>query len=189
LTVGPIPRSGHSAEKLPKNFRHDRTSCHAGTLCTPLCTTWWRMRSDMPLGTQRIRCAQRVPPPCTPFHSQLTPGHACRTASTRVHPQRPQALILLLVYLRRGLLRRSPLGTHRIGPRDTGWRSAVSPRSISFQVEAESSTVVHRQPLRSSQRIVVTRGETPRNRWLELVVVLIEGTLWTWLQRRLVSLI
>jgi hypothetical protein len=63
----------------------------------------------------------------------------------------------------------------------------MSARSISFQVEAESSTVVHRQPLRSLEGIAETRGETPGNRWLDLVVVLIEGTLWTWRRQQLVS--
>ena len=85
------------------------------------------------------------------------------------------------------LLRRSSLGTFRTPGRQAARPPSMSARSISFQVEAESSTVVHRQPLRSSQRIAETRGETPGSRWLELVVVLIEGTLWTWRQQPLVS--
>jgi hypothetical protein len=47
------------------------------------------------------------------------------------------------------LLRRRHLGTHRFTARHAPLPRAMSPRSISFQVEAESSTVVHRQPLRS----------------------------------------
>jgi hypothetical protein len=85
------------------------------------------------------------------------------------------------------LLRRSHLGTHRFTGRRGALRTPMSPRSISFQVEPESSTVVHRQPLRSSVRIGETRGETPRNRWLDLGVVCIEGTLWTWRRQLLVS--
>jgi hypothetical protein len=60
--------------------------------------------------------------------------------------------------------RRSHLGTHR----STGCRAALrrlmSALSISFQVEPERSTVVQRQPVRSSMRIGETRDETPRNR-------------------------
>jgi hypothetical protein len=85
------------------------------------------------------------------------------------------------------LLRRRRLGTHRFARRRATWRRSMSPRSISFQVEPESSTVVHRQPLRSLVRIVETRSETPKNRWLDLIVVWIEGTLWTWRQQPLVS--
>jgi hypothetical protein len=87
----------------------------------------------------------------------------------------------------RFLLRRSHLGTHRLTRRRTALRRFMSPRSISFQVELESSTVVDRQPLRSSVRIGETRGETPRSCWLDLVVVWIEGTLWTWRRQQLVS--
>src|SRR5690242_16580272 len=85
------------------------------------------------------------------------------------------------------LLRRSHLGTHRFSVRRAALRRRMSPRSISFQVEPESSTVVHRQPLRSLGRIGETRRETPENRWLDLVVVCIEGTLWTWRRQPLVS--
>jgi hypothetical protein len=61
------------------------------------------------------------------------------------------------------LLRRRHLGTYRFTERRTGLRPVMSPRSISFQVELESSTVVHRQPLRSSYasgRRVVRHRET-----------------------------
>ena len=87
----------------------------------------------------------------------------------------------------RFLLRRRRLGTHRSVWRGAPLRRSMSPPSISFQVEPESSTVVHREPLRSLVRIGATRGETPRNRWLDLIVVWIEGTLWTWRRQRLVS--
>ena len=63
------------------------------------------------------------------------------------------------------LLRRSHLGTHRFARRGAALRPSMSPRSISFQVGPESSTVVHRQPLRSLIRIGETRRETPENRW------------------------
>jgi hypothetical protein len=69
------------------------------------------------------------------------------------------------------LLRRRHLGTHRFGRRRATLRRLTSPRSISFQVEPESSTVVHQQPLRSLVRIGETRSATPRNRWLDLIVV------------------
>lgn len=85
------------------------------------------------------------------------------------------------------LPRRSRLGTRPFTVGRTGLRRSMSPRSISFQVEPESSTVVHRQPLPSLMRIGETPGETPTNRWLDLVVVWIEGTLWTWRRQRLVS--
>lgn len=85
------------------------------------------------------------------------------------------------------LLRRSHLGTHRFTERTPALRPSMSAPSISFQVEPERSTVVQRQPVRSSMRIGETRDETPRNRWLDLVVVRIEGTLWTWRRQRLVS--
>jgi hypothetical protein len=85
------------------------------------------------------------------------------------------------------LLRRSHLGTHRSTGRRAALRRNMSAPSISFQVERERSTVVQRQPVRSSMRIGQTRDETIRNRWLELVVVRIEGTLWTWRRQRLVS--
>jgi hypothetical protein len=85
------------------------------------------------------------------------------------------------------LPRRRRLGTHRSDAHKAALRPSMSPRSISFQVEPESSTVVQRQPLRSLVRIGGTRSETPRNRWLELIVVWIEGTLWTWRQQPLVS--
>ena len=83
--------------------------------------------------------------------------------------------------------RRRHLGTHRSTNHRHVLRRSMSPRSISFQVEPESSTVVQRQPLRSSVRLGQTRGEMPRNRWLDLIVVRIEGTLWTWRRQRLVS--
>ena len=85
------------------------------------------------------------------------------------------------------LLKRSHLGTHRFTAPAAALRRSMSPRSISFQVEPESSTVVHRQPLRSLIRIGETRAETPGNRWLDLIVVSIEGTLWTWRRQPLVS--
>jgi hypothetical protein len=81
------------------------------------------------------------------------------------------------------LLRRRHLGTHRSKLRRADKQRLMSPRSISFQVEPESSTVVHRQSVRLGE----TRGEIPRNRWLDLIVVWIEGTLWTWRRQRLVS--
>lgn len=87
----------------------------------------------------------------------------------------------------RFVLRRSHLGTHRFPEHRAAFRRFMSARSISFQVEPERSTVVQRQPVRSSMRIGETRDETPRNRWLDLVVVWIEGTLWTWRRQRLVS--
>jgi hypothetical protein len=85
------------------------------------------------------------------------------------------------------VLRRRHLGTRRSEGRNAALRPSMSPRSISFQVEPESSTVVQRQPLRSLVRIGETRSEIPRNRWLDLIVVRIEGTLWTWRQQPLVS--
>jgi hypothetical protein len=85
------------------------------------------------------------------------------------------------------LLRRRHLGTQRSVRHGATLRRWMSPPPISFQVVPESSTVVHRQPLRSSVSIGATRGETPKNRWLDLIVVWIEGTLWTWRRQRLVS--
>jgi hypothetical protein len=57
----------------------------------------------------------------------------------------------------RFLLRRSHLGTHRFTEHRAALRRFMSARSISFQVEPERSTVVQRQPVRSSLRIGDTR--------------------------------
>jgi hypothetical protein len=53
----------------------------------------------------------------------------------------------------------------------------LSPRWFSFQVGAESSTVVHRQPFRSSQRVTPARCVRPGNRCSGFIGVHIEGTL------------
>ena len=122
------------------------------------------------------------------FHPQSahTSTHLPRWADTRLSPMStiPNTVARISPRI---VLRRSHLGTHGITRRTTGLRTSMSAPSISFQVGPESSTVVHRQPLRSLVRIGDTRGETPRNRWLALIVVWIEGTLWTWRRQRLVS--
>src|SRR4051812_17440550 len=128
-------------------------------------------------------------PPTAPAdipQSTHNPTHLARWADTGLSPMctRPNTVAHISPKF---LLRRSQLGTHRFSRRKTALRRSMSPRSISFQVEPESSTVVHRQPLRSSARIGETRGETRGNRWLDLIVVWIEGTLWTWRQQPLVS--
>jgi hypothetical protein len=115
-----------------------------------------------------------------------TPTHLPRWADIGLSPTSTVPNTVARISLK-FLLRRSHLGTHRSTERRTALRRFMSARSISFQVEPERSTVVQRQPVRSSMRIGETRNETPINRWLDLVVVWIEGTLWTWRRQRLVS--
>jgi hypothetical protein len=134
-------------------------------------------------------------PPTSTARARLTPNHPQATPNPTHEPRRadiPSSPIctgpntvahLSLKFLprRRGLGTQSP---HRL-PGDLP--SSMSARAISFQVDAESSTVVQRQPLRSPQRILVGRGDKPGNRCLALIVMVIEGTLWTWRRQRLVS--
>lgn len=118
--------------------------------------------------------------------STHSPTHLPRCTDIRLSPMSTAPNTVACISLN-FLVRRSHLGTPRLSRRRGTLRRSMSPSSISFQVELESSTVVHRQPLRSSVRIGETRGETPINRWLDLVVVWIEGTLWTWRRQQLVS--
>lgn len=136
--------------------------------------------------TTRSQCTVHPTAPADIPQSTHNPTHLARWADTGLSPMctRPNTVAHISPKF---LLRRSQLGTHRFSRRKTALRRSMSPRSISFQVEPESSTVVHRQPLRSSARVGETRGETPGNRWLDLIVVWIEGTLWTWRQQPLVS--
>lgn len=122
----------------------------------------------------------RAKSPAQVIHSSFTTPDMARAAPTRIHPQHAQALLLLLIYLLGFLFEEGGWGNTKRSALATRQRPSMSPRSISFQVEPESSTVIQRQPLRSSQRIVETRGEIPGNRWLALLCGLIEGTLWTW---------
>jgi len=124
----------------------------------------------------------------TPNHPQSAPNptHQPRRADIPsspicTGPNTVAHLSLKFLPRRRGLGTQSPHRLRRDLP------SSMSARPISFQVDAESSTVVQRQPLRSPQRILVGRGDKPGNRCLALIVMVIEGTLWTWRRQRLVS--
>jgi hypothetical protein len=133
--------------------------------------------------------------PTSTARATLTPNHAQSTHKTTHGPRRadiPSSPIctgpntvahISLKFLprRRGLGTQPP---HRLR---CDLPTSMSARPISFQVDAESSTVVQRQPLRSPQRILLGRGDKPGNRCLALIVMVIEGTLWTWRRQRLVS--
>ena len=118
--------------------------------------------------------------------STNNPTHLSRWADMGLSPMSTGPITVARISLKFPSKSRH-LGTHRSARHRPTLRRSLSPRSISFQVEPESSTVVHRQPLRSLVRIGETRSETPRNRWLDLIVVWIEGTLWTWRRQPLVS--
>ena len=158
-------------------------------------------RGGVDAGVDNLRPTFGLPTPCWTTPSKST-THAKTTAncpqSTHNPTHLPRWADIGLSPISTGpntvacistkfLLRRRHLGTHRSEGHKAASRPSMSPRSISFQVEPESSTVVQRQPLRSLVRIGETRSETPRNRWLDLIVVWIEGTLWTWRQQPLVS--
>jgi hypothetical protein len=168
-------------------LRPERTTCHTDSVCTPLWTTW-----DQP-SDQAARLTQSGPRPqpgqiTGTCHPQLIHNpRGAHAGATPLHPQHAQALILLLIYLLGFLFEEGGWGNSERSGFATGQRPSMSPRSISFQVEPESSTVIQRQPLRSSQRIVETRSEIPGNRWLALLCGMIEGTLWTWRRQLLAS--
>src|SRR6478752_9254387 len=75
--------------------------------------------------------------------STHNPTHTPRWADSGLSPMStpPNTVARISPWV---LLRRSRLGTHRITRRRAALRRLMSPRSISFQVEPESSTVVHR---------------------------------------------
>ena len=145
------------------------------TIGSPAASLTTRLKS--PISTTAV-------PDCPQFTHN--PTHLPRWADIGLSPISTAPITVACISLKL-LPRRRRLGTHRSTLRRADQRRFMSPRSISFQVEPESSTVVHRQPLRSSVRLGETRGEIPRNRWLDLIVVWIEGTLWTWRRQRLVS--
>jgi len=184
--------------------------------------------------TTRAKSTMRPPAATNCPQSTHNPTHLPRWADSGLSPMStpPNTVARISPWV---LLRRSRLGTHRITRRRAALRRLMSPRSISFQVEPESSTVVHRsrygrcthrgdayrdteKPLvrpccgvdrRDAMDVATTTvGLTDlkfrlvredfadavawvaRNlptRWLDLVVVWIEGTLWTWRRQQLVS--
>lgn len=74
--------------------------------------------------------------------------------------------------------RRRPLGKVVVHRSDRPGPACVSALSFSFQVGAESSTVVHRQPLRWSQCAQVAQRVTPPKPLVTAFIgVCIEGTL------------
>ena len=78
------------------------------------------------------QCTSRDRPACHPQLTHEQPPHP-DLQRRRVHPQLPQALLLLLIYLPRFLLRRRRLGNMRTDRSRTASAASLSPRSISFQ--------------------------------------------------------
>jgi len=93
--------------------------------------------------TTRAKSTMRPPAATNCPQSTHNPTHLPRWADSGLSPMStpPNTVARISPWV---LLRRSRLGTHRITRRRAALRRLMSPRSISFQVEPESSTVVHR---------------------------------------------
>jgi hypothetical protein len=86
--------------KSSKNFRTVGITCHTVAVWIPVWTTCGQVSNYQPSRTQLRRspqCLQGAPPI---VHNPLTTRHTCHAGPTLGYPQSPQALILLLVYLR-----------------------------------------------------------------------------------------
>ena len=104
-------------KKLPPRPHH---SSHT-VVVYALWRTWCQQRHYPPLGAQHVGRPQLRCRSAADFHKSDTIRHACHAAPTAVHPQLPQALILLLIYL------------YSFVPEEGGWghtAPSASPRSV-----------------------------------------------------------
>jgi hypothetical protein len=138
-----------AAKNSAKNFGTVGITCHSGAVWMPVWTTCNQTPHYCALffTTQPKSTMRSSPAPDCP-HFTHTRTRMPRWADTPLSPMCtcPNTVAPISSKF---LLRRRHLGTHRFSARRAPLSRAMSPRSISFQVEAESSTVVHRQPLRS----------------------------------------
>jgi hypothetical protein len=110
-----------------------------------------------------------------------------RPALTPLHPQLPQDLILLLIYLHRFLLEEAPWG-QRITTRSRHVADRrCHPDRLAFKMDLKALRWFFDSRYGRCSHVGGPGVWAPRNRWLALGCELIEGTLWTWRQRRLVS--
>ena len=102
------------AQNSRKNFRTVGITSHTPAMCTPVWTTWDEPSKHRPLVSQP-RPFPQPPNIClTLIHRYPTRPHRRHPAQTLLHPQRPQALLLLLVNLPRKFFEEASWGTHRI---------------------------------------------------------------------------
>ena len=90
-----------SPENSSKNFGTAGITRHTDAVWMSVWTTWDKPSSYPTLGRQHRRRPQRAASHRPLVHNPLTTRHTRHAGSTSGYPQSPQALILLLVYLRR----------------------------------------------------------------------------------------
>jgi hypothetical protein len=101
------------AEKSSKNFRTAGITCHTRWMCTPVWTTWDQTSNDPARVSQPRPFPQRLNNDTTLIHRYPTAPHRRHPAQTPLHPQSPQALLLLLIYLPRKFFEEGRWGTHQ----------------------------------------------------------------------------
>ncbi len=182
VAARPLRNGGNSEKLLPRRYQLPHLR-----LCIPL---WANC------GQPSRRCRVRPQPRLIPKHCTQTTQSvrvSCTTrsapsaAQTSCCPQRAQPLLLLLKSLHSLLFRKSCWGRAVPHPAFEAGKNRVSLIPISFQDGLRRSTVVVRQPFRSSGRMTGT-GDRRREARLttggaadiRLAVRGDEGTQWTW---------
>ena len=151
-----MPQLGILRPRIPKNFRHVGTTRHSSGLWIPLWGNCAHSSHKRPVGPQPrsipnrcTRTTQSVPVSCTT-------RSALPAAQTPCCPQIAQALLLLWKSLRSLLFRKRCWGRAVPHPGLQASKTSVSLTPISFQDGLRRSTVVVRQPVRSSERFTGT---------------------------------
>jgi hypothetical protein len=156
-----------------------RCGCRCGQLAIKLRIT---ARSS----SQHSRSPQCAHRPHPIVHISLTPGHACHAGPTPRYPQCAHALILLLLYLQSFSLEEGTWG-HIDSPRvATLCRARCHPDRLAFKLRRKALRwFIDSRYGRGTHRADAAR-DTGKP-LVDLVVVCIEGTLWTWRRQPLVS--
>jgi hypothetical protein len=177
-----------AAAQISKNFRPAGTTSHSEKLWIPLCANF----AHLPCGHSVRPQPRPLPNHCTRTTQSGRVSYTTRSAppaaQTPCCPQRAQALLLLLKFLHSLLFRKRGWGRAVPHRRSEPPKTRLSLHPISFQDGPGRSTVVVRQPVRSSERITgtgVRRRGSPRLTGVEplklaLLFEVIEGTQWTW---------
>lgn len=95
------PHSAPSAENSSKNFGTVGITCHTTAVWIAVWTSCGQPSHYPALRSQHDRRPHSARQQQPAIHSSLTPRYACHAGPTMGYPQCPQALILLLLYLRR----------------------------------------------------------------------------------------
>jgi hypothetical protein len=145
--------SAVSSRGISKNFGPAGISSHSTSLWIRLCGNCSHLSCGGPLRPQ----ARPLPNRCTRTTQSVlvscTSRPARQAAQTRCCPQRAQALLLLLKSLRSLFFRKGRWGRAVPHPVSEPRKTWVSLIPISFQDGLRRSTVVVRQPVRSSGRV------------------------------------